>query len=474
MNGPKVRSGNSYSLKHKLKIAFTLMSIFPLLVCIVLISNYRLYPQTAFGLEINIAAVVAISVIIALIGFLLLKGIFDRIVSVSSEAKLIAAGDLNRQIEIGQPDEVGDLSGVLNQLTQRIRENMNELKDYGERTTQINLDIQKRVLMLSSLLQISSLISQGLKLDDVLKTTVAKSRLLGDSDIAYLFFREEMQETFSLRISDGADFEHLLQVKLRGADHAFVELINKLRPLVLDKNNALAGEKADTFYRSFKLKNTLALPVFLRGRVVAILGIGNNKDCYVYSSDEVELLDILSKQVAIALENDILVHRVEKLEIKDALTGLYNKSFIGMRLQEEIKRAIAYQRPCAFIVLDIDNFNRYHQKFGALQAEATLKQVATLIRDSVSDIDRAARTGDNEFSIVLPEKNKRTAQDTAEMIRRKIEFAYNEEQDPEKKVTISAGVSENPLDGIVAQELIDKAGERLGLAKRRGRNCVIG
>ena len=99
------------------------------------------------------------------------------------------------------------------------------------------------------------------------------------------------------------------------------------------------------------MKNCLAMPVFLKSKVKAILGIGNTREDFQYNKDDIELLDIFSKQVAIAIENDIMASRIEKLEIKDALTGRYNQGFINSRLQEEIKRAIAYQRPCALIIL---------------------------------------------------------------------------------------------------------------------------
>jgi diguanylate cyclase (GGDEF)-like protein len=187
-----------------------------------------------------------------------------------------------------------------------------------------------------------------------------------------------------------------------------------------------------------------------------------------------ELLDIFAKQISIALENNLLMHRVETLEIKDALTGLYNEGFIRNRLQEEIKRAISYQRPCSFVILNLDNYQKYRQEFGTLQAEAILKRVSIIIRDSVTEIDRVGRTGGNEFAIVLPEKNKRKAQDTAEDIRKKIEFTYMEERDPTKRLTISGGVSENPLDGITAEELINKARELVEVAKKQGKNRIIG
>ena len=214
------------------------------------------------------------------------------------------------------------------------------------------------------------------------------------------------------------------------------------------------------------------MPVNLKGRLVGILGIGNKSETILYRKADRELLELFAKQIAIALENDILMQRVEKLEIKDALTGLYNKTFIHNRLQEEISRAIIYRRPCAFILLNIDNFQQFHENFGLLQAEVTLKKIASLIRDSFTEIDRVARVGDNEFAVVLPEKNKRQAQELAENIRKKIDSAFDKERDVFRRLTVSGGVSENPLDGVNAEELITQAKEALNSAKTQGKNRI--
>jgi diguanylate cyclase (GGDEF)-like protein len=96
-----------------------------------------------------------------------------------------------------------------------------------------------------------------------------------------------------------------------------------------------------------------------------------------------------------------------------------------------------------------------------------------LINDSVSEIDRVGRIGDDVFAVILPEKNKRQAQEIAENIRQKVESAYSEHYEAEKRVTISAAVSENPLDGITSDELIKKAEELLLVAKESGRNRVV-
>lgn len=458
----------SRGLKNKLRVAAALMSVLPLLVCGYLVSNYIL-PNVGFKIDITLSLI--ISIFIAVIGFILVKEVFDRILSVTSDAKLIAAGDITRRIDHSQEDEVGDLGFALNQLTQRIRGNMDELRNYGEKTTEINLAIQKRVLVLSSLLQISSLIAQSAKLEDIFKVTTEKARLLANSETSYLLFREEGIETFSMKAAEGIKSAELFKIKVEPHE-IFERIIKNNRPFILDKENVLPENLIADFYEKFMLKNTLALPVYLRGRVVGIIGIGNTKEPFLYGKEDIELLDIFAKQISIAVENDILLHRVEKLEIKDALTGLYNETFIRGRLQEEIKRAVTYQRPCGFILFNIDNFREFHQNFGSLQAEAALKKIASLMKDSFSEIDRVGRFGDNEFAVVLPEKNKRQVQEAAEDLRKKVAFTFGEEHDARKKITISGGVAENPLDGIEANELISKAKDLVKLAKSQGKNRI--
>jgi diguanylate cyclase (GGDEF)-like protein len=451
-------------------VSVSLMSILPLLVSAYLVSS-QILPLV--GLKLDVLLSLFISLIIALIGFFVTKEIFDRILSVVTDAKLIAAGDLTRRAHASNEDEVGDLGEALNKLTQRVRSNMDELKVYSERTTEINLDIQKKVIVLSSLLQISSQISRLDKLDDILKVAVEKARLLASSDLAYLFYREGQQETFFMRIAEGLNSDYLYEIKISPTEDAFYEVANSNRPLAMDKKGSPAEEVAKFLRERLKLKNTLMLPVYLHKRVVAVLGIGNAREDFAYTREDIDLLDVFAKQIAIAVENDMLSNDVKKLKIKDDLTGLYNKSFMVNRLQEEIKRAIVYRRPCAFILLDIDNFNKYSQAFGSLQAESVIKRVSALIEGLVTEIDRVGRIGDDEFAVILPEKNKRQARELAENIRKEIEFAYSENSDAARKVTVSAGVSENPLDGISADELLSKADELLGVAKKSGKNRVV-
>mgnify|MGYP000073553899 CR=1 FL=1 len=457
-------------IKYKLKIAFYLMSILPWLVCLYLVSEYIL-PNV--GLRSEVILAVIISIIIAGGGFLVVKEIFDRILSVSKNVDRLASGDLDIMLEVAREDEVGHLSSALNQFTQRIRSNMDELKTYSQKTAEINLEINKRIFMLSNLLQISSLISKGGKLDEILRLAISKSRLLVNSKIAYFFLREEEEgDKFIARAADGVKLEDILPVKIDIHDKIFGKLIQSGLPFAIDREHPLSKDSEKLLSEKLKINNTLAVPVQLRDRIIGILGIGGTGSIQ-YSDDDIEILGLFAKQLAIALENDILAKRLQKLEIKDELTGLYNEVYIFNRLDEEIRRAIAYQRPCAFIMLRLDNFEDYSKNFGLVDTESALKKIASLVKSATSEVDRVARTGNHEFAAVLPEKNKRQAQTIADNIRKKVENAFVKETDDRKKITVSGSVSENPLDGVNAQELMDKAKELLEYAQKEGSNHIV-
>ena len=469
-NHPNRFSLNSRTVKQKLMVAFQLMSILPFLVCVYLLSG-NIFSKS--GIRLDIIMYLAVSIFLAIVGLLVIKEVFDRLTSVTTAAKFIAAGDMSQNLEVRHNDEVGELGNILNQLTQRIRNNMEELKDYSEKTTQINIEIQKKIIVLSNLMQISALISGGSKFEEILKIAVEKSRALANSEIAFLLLKDELKDSFCMKVADGIKTDHLMAIEIDSKDDIYNKAFNLNKLLVLDKQNSLPANLTVDFLAKFQVKNCLAMPIFLKGIVKAVLGIANNRDNFSYNKSDIELLDIFSKQIAVAIENDVLAHRIEKLEIKDNLTGLYNSFFIQSRLKDEINRAIVYQRPCAFIIFDLDNFKNYREKFGSICAESALKKVAVLMRDCITQVDRVGRTDDDEFSLILPEKNKRQAQEVAEEICKKIQTSFCSDQDSSKCLTFSAGVSENPLDGVQVEQLTAKAKELLKKAKASGKNRIV-
>jgi diguanylate cyclase (GGDEF)-like protein len=414
---------------------------------------------------------------IAILGFLTVKEMIDPVIKISSDARIIAQGNFEHRIQLEREDEIGILGSSLNQLTRRIKENMEEMKTYSEKTKEINLEINKRVLVLSSLLQISNFISQNAELNEILEVSVGKSMQVGEASLGFLLLYDEAKDEYTMKSVHGPKSVEIAnrglnRFKVKAGKEFLGKLVLSNRIFILDNSNKATSEEVEGFRQLFAIVNFLVAPVFLRDRIIGLLGLANDKADFSYPHSDLELIEIFARQIAIAVENDTLLRKVGKLEIRDTLTGLFNEGYIRERLEEEIKRAIKFQRPCAFILLGVDNFGDYRDNFGIIAAESVLKKIAVVLSDSITDIDKAARFADRQFALILPEKNKRQCLEIAEDIRKKIEFLFAEDKDIRHRLTITGSVTENPIDGISAKELITKAQGILEKSMSQGQNRI--
>ncbi len=174
-----------------------------------------------------------------------------------------------------------------------------------------------------------------------------------------------------------------------------------------------------------------------------------------------EIQDLTRSLKTISKNAKELLEKVDKLSLKDKLTGLYNLAYIRERLDEEIQRAIHYQRPCSFVCLTLPAFDVFEASQGEAKAEEALKAVAQIFTNHMREFDRAARTGRGEFAIILPDKNKKKSIEIVEKISQDIlALSFGNQH-----LVSCAGISENPIDGIQADGLYIKAQDRMKMAK---------
>ncbi|MEE8317910.1 MAG: GGDEF domain-containing protein, partial [Candidatus Omnitrophota bacterium] len=128
--------------------------------------------------------------------------------------------------------------------------------------------------------------------------------------------------------------------------------------------------------------------------------------------------------------------------------------------------------PCGYLLIDMDDFKGFCQRFGDRKAEALLKALGEILKGTVTEVDKVGRFTEDRFAIVLPERNKKQAATIAEAIRKKIEGGLDRVVTTSGKLTVSIGVSENPIDGSNADELMEKADRLLKNAKSLGKNRV--
>jgi diguanylate cyclase (GGDEF)-like protein len=158
----------------------------------------------------------------------------------------------------------------------------------------------------------------------------------------------------------------------------------------------------------------------------------------------------------------------------DRLTMLHNYGYFAERLEEERKRADRFGSRLALMIIDVDNFKSFNDRFGHAGGNLLLKKLAGIIEEHVRDVDIVARYGGEEFVVILP-NTEEEALSVAKRIRAAVEAAgfEGDQNEPVVGRTVSIGVAIYPNDCENDLELIDCADKALNRAKISGRNRVI-
>ncbi|MDD5128393.1 MAG: sensor domain-containing diguanylate cyclase [Candidatus Omnitrophica bacterium] len=192
-----------------------------------------------------------------------------------------------------------------------------------------------------------------------------------------------------------------------------------------------------------------------------------------FNQDDLRFLSLVSGLGAVALENSLLFQKTQDLAIHDDLTGLYTKQYFISRLKDEAKRCLRLDQRLALMMIDIDFFKQYNDKFGHTAGDIVLKKVSSLLKESLSLLNPLlCRFGGEEFLVMLPEIDKQRALEVAEELRQKIGREKILLRRQNTSVTVSIGLACLPLDTKDDDELIQKADKSMYDAKRKGRNRV--
>lgn len=237
-----------------------------------------------------------------------------------------------------------------------------------------------------------------------------------------------------------------------------------------------ADEKSDL--ASYQVVFPLWLfPLTAEHKLIAILAIEGG------IANDFQRFEVLASQLALQVKKFRLYETVKQTSIMDGLTNVFVRRHFLERFQEELKRAFRYQFPLSVLMVDVDHFKSYNDKFGHLVGDKTLREVAQVIRENVRRVDVIGRYGGEEFIIAAPEIEKKRGLELAERIRSAVARKQFHLYDENTQVTVSIGISSFPEDvqdkplnefsEIYIPLLVQRADQALYRAKEGGRNRVV-
>lgn len=188
-------------------------------------------------------------------------------------------------------------------------------------------------------------------------------------------------------------------------------------------------------------------------------------------------LDDMARRLAEREEElRIANEHLDELASLDGLTGLANRRGFDRQLETEWRRAAERNDPIALMMIDIDHFKLYNDRYGHVSGDTCLRSVGeTLSLVTLETAVLVARYGGEEFALLLPGLDRERAASLAEEARRSIEELFiTHAEAPCGHVTVSVGVEAVvPVQGQGAADLVEAADGALYAAKRRGRNRVV-
>uniref|UniRef100_A0A7C4MQB8 diguanylate cyclase n=1 Tax=Desulfatirhabdium butyrativorans TaxID=340467 RepID=A0A7C4MQB8_9BACT len=178
----------------------------------------------------------------------------------------------------------------------------------------------------------------------------------------------------------------------------------------------------------------------------------------------------LANERTLRQEREEMIERLKILSITDDLTKLYNSRHFHGQIVVEVERANRYHHSLSLLMMDVDHFKKFNDRYGHLNGDIALAHVGSLVNLSLRAMDSAYRYGGEEFAVILPVTMGEEAKVVAERIRLKVEKSPVTLDDGSSvPVTLSIGVVDH-VSGETANQLIRRADEALYISKESGRN----
>jgi len=325
--------------------------------------------------------------------------------------------------------------------------------------------LRSREEELSLLNRSIAIITSKLDIQEIFDSFIAELKKIIQVHWASILLVEGKEaRVIALSAKAGPTFKVGDRLPLKGTFTEWV--VNHQKPLIDPDLQQRTTVTIGKYHLKQGVRHVACLPLIAEGKVFGSLVITSLKPNAI-SQRHLKVLDHLSSQISIAVQNSQLYAKVEEQARVDQVTGLFNRRSLDEMITSEIGRHSRYGGIFSLIILDLDSFKLFNDNYGHPAGDKLLKQVGNVLKKTIRTADQAFRYGGDEFAILLPQTGIEAAQQVAERVRKQVSQKVNA---GDVQLTASLGLSTWPVDGISADEIIIKADAALYYAKHNGGN----
>ncbi len=324
--------------------------------------------------------------------------------------------------------------------------------------------------MLNALYEIGRLSLSAQSIEDSGKKFVSVVADLLPAPFVTLYLRDH--ESGSLQIAAAVGEPVRLMEQEFDTDEGIAGWVaQQARPLYLPHVSAEPRLVRTASKRVFA--SLIGVPLPVRGRVEGVLLAAHSTPGY-FGERHLEQITSVASQFAQVMEVSRFTRSIGLLALTDGLTGVFNRRYMEVRLDEEIHRSQRYGKRFSLILVDVDHFKRVNDTWGHATGDMVLQEVSRRLVENLRETEMVFRYGGEEFLVILPE----TTLQQAMVVAQRLCDAVRKHPFPTLggtsvfRVTLSAGVAEYPAHGSDKMTLLAAADQALYLAKQRGRNRV--
>ena len=330
--------------------------------------------------------------------------------------------------------------------------------------------------ILSVVTEFNDAIGAQLEAPELYRTILLKAAEVLKAEQASLMIYDETSGDLAIKFVKGLNEKIVQNLRLKPGEGIAGFVFETGKPLLV--NNINEDSRFETRQRArYKTKSLMSIPLKVHHRKIGVLNVADKIGEDSFNEKDLKLFESIAGHAAVALERTGFYRMSEdlrKISLTDSLTELYNRRFFQDRMNEEIERARRHSHPVSLIMLDIDDFKNYNDTYGHLAGDEALRLTASIIKNSVRNIDLVVRYGGEEFAVILPLTETIAARDIAERIRTGVSgrFFPDDSMRTSVRLTVSLGIASFPIHAGNMIELVGNADKALYLAKVSGKNKV--